>query len=147
MKHLTKFGIGALLVTMFGIGAATINFGQQVPAARAIEGTEAVGIIVKNGTKMDTLLAANFVLSEQLCDPHASSSPMCPVVLYENRPVNVYYTADDNMIGKQSFLNRLGNFPFAGRIDYVNRAQRDIEPALIQFMLEQGNATYTIINE
>ena len=110
---------------------------------------EAVGIIVKNGAKMDTVLSTNFVIDSFVCDPEATTTPqeMCQQILYENRPVKVYYTADDNMQGKQGFRNKIGSFPFSGSIDYVNRTQADIEPKLIQFMLEQGNGSYSIIYE
>ena len=148
MKYiLSAFALGLLSIVVFNFTPESETFGA--PTVVALEGTEAVGIIVKNGTKMDTLLAAYFVIDNFICDPSATSTPqeMCEQILFEGRPVKVYYTADDNMAGKQSFNDKLGAFPFAGRIDYVNRSQPDIEPKLIQFMLEQGNGSYSIIHE
>lgn len=148
-----KKAIAAFAVGVIGL-TGTVLYGASSSAAALVivpglEGTEAVGIIVKNGTKMDTILADNFVLSQIPCDEAATSTPseMCPVTLFEGRPVEVFYTADDNMTGKQSFNTKLSGFPFAGRIEYVNRAQADIEPRLIQYMLESGNNRYTIIYE
>ncbi len=137
----------AVLVFAVFYDGEQIGFGARV--VLAIEGPEAVGIIVKNGTKMDTILSDNFIVSSLPCDPEATTTPqdMCDRIFFQGREVKVYYTADDNMVGKQSFNNKLGSFPFSGRIEYVNRAQADIEPKLVQFMLEQGNGSYSIIYE
>lgn len=141
-----------VIIGIAGVGGVALLYGAPdtriVGVTEALEGPEAVGIIVKNGTKMDQVLAS-FTVNSVPCDSTSTTTPqvMCPEVLFEGRPVNVYYTADNNMVGKQSFMNRLGSFPFAGRIEYVNRAQADIEPRLIQYMTESGAGSYTIIYE
>ncbi len=118
--------------------------------ADALDGDHAIGIIVKNGNKIDEIIAENFTIVSEPCDPNATTTPsdLCEHVMYQGNPVNVYYTAPEHLTRPQSpFGNKIGNFPFSGRIDYVNRSEQDIEPKLIQFMLEQGNTTYELIRE
>lgn len=138
-----------ILVPAVGIIAGATLLGANLFFGAATASEEAVGIIVKNGAKMDTLLADNFVISNEGCDPTATTTPTdCTRTLYQGRPVNVFYTAPEHMTRSQTQLSmKIGAFPFAGSTWYVNRAQEDVEPKLIQYMLEQGNSTYTIIYE
>ena len=126
--------------------SAPENLGAEV--ANASE--EAVGIVVKNGNKIDEVLAGNFVVDEFVCNPEATTTPqdMCTQVLYQNRPVNVFFSIPEHLSRPNSqFATRSGSFPYAGGVAHVNRADQDIEPRLIQFMLESGNGTYSIIYE
>lgn len=139
-------GIGSAVV----LGAAVFAFGGPTQPARvvAFDGPEAVGIVVKTGTKMDTLLANNFTLVSEPCDTEATSTEpvMCDSILYQERPVNVFYAVRRNT-NNQLFREAIGAFPFSGSIDYINRTDEVAEARLIQFMLESGSGSYTILYE
>lgn len=143
----TLIGLG-LIASLLGVSS---RFGSSV---QAIEGAEGIGIIVKSGTKMDTILP-QFTVTEKVCSPgEATSTPdiMCPIVLYQDREVKVFYTAPQNLTVSQSpFRFALGAFPFSGSIEYKNASVPDEtkEARLIQFMQSSGAVgdTYTIIYE
>lgn len=123
------------------------NFGAG--QAAAVEGPHAVGIIVKNGSKMDQILSQNFTTEIFNCDQNATSTDpmMCERNLYQGQPVKVFYAVLDNMANKQGFNNKLGNFKFDGRIEYVNKTEAQAEQQLIDYMFQSGAGSYTIIYE
>lgn len=154
MRTLSLAAVSSLSALAIIIAAATLDFGPPAPllTAQALEGSEGVGIVVKNGSKMDQVLAG-FTQTEVACDPAASSTPqpMCPVILYEGRAVKVFYTAPLHLTTSQSpFKLQLGAFPFAGSVEYKNQSESDsvIEQRLIRYMHNSGvGDDYSIIYE
>lgn len=152
MKKYLYFGLALLVLCLVGIkekkGEVVSILGAGT--AHALDGGEAVGIIVKNGTKMNTLIADNFTRVIENCDPNApaTTTPLqqCEHVYYQGRVVHVFYSVPRNFATKQ-FYNNVADFPWSGSIDYVKRSDAEAEAALIGYMLQSGNGTYSIIYE
>lgn len=139
-----------ILVVGTNINKSEREIGIEVGATVvSADDGEAVGIIVKNGNKMDQVLS-QFTRVTEDCDPNeeATSTPQtqCERVYYQNRPVNVFYSVP-RVVATKRLFETLGDFPFAGGIDYINRSDTEAEDKLIEYMLNNGNGSYTIIYE
>jgi hypothetical protein len=141
-----KIIAGSLIV---GSIAVAMVFGQV--NVEAIEGDRGVGIVVKSGTHMSDILS-QFTVTEELCDGEgATTTTMCPIILYQTEKVKVFYTAPQSIRVSQSpFKIALADFPFSGAIEYQNASVPDAtkEARLIQYMQESGiGDNFTIIYE
>ena len=151
-KIVISFGLVLAFIGMFFLNQRPTGFTagkvSSIPLTAPLDGADAVGIVVKNGNSIDKILADNFTRETYPCDLVATSTPsqVCERVLYLGKPVKVYYSAPRNSV-TAPFNRKAGDFPFSGSVEYVNKTDTRAEADLLKYILEQGNATYTIIYE
>lgn len=147
-KYIGLAAIGLLIIGSYFI-ATNSEPAPELSAVKVtnpeIEGSEAVGLVFEDA-KSATAMLAQFEVREVPCDPNATTSDCVErKVFYKDQPVKVYATAP--LAITEEFMAAVGDFPFAGILEYKDIGEASVDARIVNLMQQAGNKTFDIIYE